>query len=328
MLATIYVKGQGVCLFLDPPLLHSVSGKIPPCLVEEVLLNMNYFVILGSMKTDLAGLDFLDSEKERLWRLENESIFILREAYATLKNPGMLWSMGKDSTVMLWLARKAFLGAIPFPLLHIDTGYKIPEMIQFRDDMAREWRLDLRVGKNTRALSTGMHPSAGRIECCTALKTEALKGFLRDQRITTVFAAIRRDEEGSRGKERIFSPRGKDSEWKYQEQPPEFWNEYQTDFADGVEVRVHPLLRWTELDVWLYIRAQGIPVLDLYFSKEGRRYRSVGCAPCTGTVPSGAVTLDEIIEELRITTVGERSGRAQDKADRYALQKLRAKGYM
>ncbi len=260
--------------------------------------------------------------------LENESVYILREAYCTLVKPAMLWSMGKDSTVMLWLTRKAFFGRIPFPVVHIDTSFKIPEMIRFRDEKAKEWGLDLRISANFAALSAGMNPARGKLECCTALKTEALRAFLREQGFQSIFAAIRRDEEGSRGKERIFSPRGTGSIWNYSEQPPEFWNEYQTDCAPGTEMRVHPLLSWTELDIWLYIRAKQIPVLDLYFSRNGRRYRSVGCAPCTGSVASAAATLDEIIAELRITRVGERTGRAQDQADRYALQKLRAEGYM
>lgn len=268
------------------------------------------------------------SEFARLKQLENDSVFILREAYSTLKKPAMLWSMGKDSTVMLWLTRKAFFGKIPFPVLHIDTQFKIPQMIEFRDRTAQEWGLDLRVGKNSQALSAGMNPSQGKLECCTALKTEALKQAIREHDFKTIFAAIRRDEEGSRGKERVFSPRGVASDWNYKEQLPEFWTEHQTSVAVDTEVRVHPLLQWTELDVWLYIRAESIPVLSLYFSHNGKRYRSVGCAPCTGAVSSTAKTLDEIISELRVTHVGERSGRAQDQADRYALQKLRARGYM
>lgn len=267
-------------------------------------------------------------EFERLKKLENDSIFILREAYRTLKKPAMLWSMGKDSTVMLWLTRKAFLGRIPFPVLHIDTHFKIPEMITFRDRTAKEWGLDLRIGQNTKALQQGMNPSMGKLQCCTALKTEALKEAIYSHDFKTIFAAIRRDEEGSRGKERVFSPRGKSSEWNYKEQLPEFWTEFQTDVDEDTEMRVHPLLHWSELDIWLYVRAQQIPVLDLYFSKNGKRYRSVGCAPCTGHVESSASTLDEIVDELRTTKVGERAGRAQDQADRYALQKLRARGYM
>lgn len=269
-----------------------------------------------------------ETELKRIIELENESVFIIREAYRTLKNPAMLWSMGKDSTVMLWLTWKAFFGRVPFPVVHIDTSFKIPEMIRFRDQKAKEWGLNLIIGSNTNALEGGMNPQKGKLECCTELKTNALKRVLSQNGFNSIFAAIRSDEEGSRGKERIFSPRGPASEWNYQEQPPEFWNEYQTEFPAGTEVRVHPILRWTELDIWLYIRLKKIPTLDLYFSTNGRRYRSVGCAPCTGSVVSMASSIDEIVEELRSTRVGERAGRAQDQADRYAMQKLRAKGYM
>jgi len=269
-----------------------------------------------------------ESDRLRLEELENESIFILREAARTLHHPAMLWSMRKDSTLMLWLTRKAFFGRIPFPVVHIDTSFKNPEMIHFRDEKAAEWGLNLIVSSNAQALARGMNPSQGRLECCTALKTEALKAALKQNGFQTIFVAIRRDEEGSRGKERVFSPRGPSSNWNYREQPPEFWNEYQADFPPGTEVRVHPILRWSELDVWLYIYLKQIPVLSLYFANQGRRYRSVGCAPCAGTVASEAKTLEEIILELRTTRIGERSGRAQDQADRYAMQKLRAKGYM
>ncbi len=280
------------------------------------------------MSKPYAEEDPVSLELQRLHQLENESVYILREAYRNLSHHGILWSMGKDSTVMLWLIRKAFFGKIPFPVLHIDTSFKIPQMIDSRDLKAKEWGLDLRIGQNKSALANGMGPQRGKLECCMALKSSALKDLIREQNIKTIFAAIRRDEEGSRGKEHFFSPRGNDSEWNYKEQPPDFWHEYQTEFPDSTEVRVHPLLHWTELDVWLYIRQQQIPVLELYFSKAGQRYRSVGCAPCTGTMNSEAGTLDEVIQELRTTKVSERAGRAQDQADRYALQKLRARGYM
>lgn len=275
-----------------------------------------------------AGDKISKDDSERLAKLENESIYILREAYRLFPRLALLWSMGKDSTAMLWLTRKAFFGRIPFPVLHIDTNYKIPEMIHFRNEKAKEWGLDLHIGSNIKALSDGMNPTLGRLECCMSLKTDALKNLLKEQKIESVFAAIRRDEEGSRGKERFFSPRGENSTWNYKEQPPEYWNDYQTEFSPGTEVRVHPLLNWTELDIWLYTRANKIPTLSLYYAKNGQRYRSVGCAPCSGTVSSQAESIDEIILELRTTKTGERSGRAQDKADRYAMQKLRAKGYM
>lgn len=264
----------------------------------------------------------------RLRRLENESLYILREAYNKFPQLALLWSMGKDSTVMLWLARKAFFGRVPFPVVHIDTSYKFPEMVAFRDEKAKEWGLDFKLGRNAQAIDSGMGPHKGRLECCKALKTEGLKAYLAEKDYRAVFVAIRRDEEGSRGKERVFSPRNADAKWDYREQPPELWNHYQTQAPPGSHIRVHPILHWTELDMWLYIRQENIPVLPLYFSKDGQRYRSVGCAPCTGSISSTASTVDEIIEELRHTKTSERAGRAQDHAGKFAMQKLREEGYM
>lgn len=269
-----------------------------------------------------------DFENSHLDQLENESIYILREAFATLPHLAALWSMGKDSTVMLWLARKAFFGRVPFPVIHIDTTFKFPEMIAFRDRMAKEWGLNLVVRKNATALSQGMNEKKGRLQCCTALKTEGLKGVIAEKGYRALLTAIRRDEEGSRGKERVFSPRDHNATWEYRDQPPELWNQYQAALPPGGQMRVHPILSWTELDIWRYVRREKIPMLSLYFARDGRRYRSVGCMPCTAPVESSARDLDEIIEELRTTQIGERSGRAQDKADRYALQKLRREGYM
>jgi len=264
----------------------------------------------------------------RLKSLENESIYVLREAYRKFPKLALLWSMGKDSTVMLWLARKAFFGRVPFPVVHIDTSYKFPEMVKYRDEKAKEWGLDFQLGRNAVALESGMGPGKGRMECCTALKTEGLKKYLAEKDYRAVFVAIRRDEEGSRGKERVFSPRNVQAKWDYREQPPEIWNHYQADSEPGAHMRIHPILHWSELDMWLYIQRENIPVLDLYFSKNGKRYRSVGCAPCTGSTPSEARTVQEIIDELRVTKVSERAGRAQDHVSRYAMQKLREEGYM
>jgi sulfate adenylyltransferase subunit 2 len=248
--------------------------------------------------------------------LENQSIYILREAYKKFKKMAMLWSIGKDSTVLLWLARKAFAGHCPIPLVHIDTTYKIPEMIDFRDKISREWDVRLVVGKNEEALAAGMGPEKGRLVCCNALKTEGLQKIMAEQGYTALILGIRRDEEGTRAKERYFSPRDKNFEWNYKDQPPEFWDQFKTDFDKDTHIRVHPILHWTEIDVWEYI------------ARNGERYRSLGCAPCTGRVKSTATTIDEIIEELKNTTVSERSVRAQDQEDSYAMQKLRARGYM
>ena len=261
-------------------------------------------------------------------QLEAQSIYILREAFNRLDKIAMLWSIGKDSNVMLWLARKAFFGHVPFPVLHVDTSYKIPEMIEFRDRVATEWKLPIIVGQNKAALAAGMSPEQGRVTCCSALKTEGLKALLAEHGYTGVIAGIRRDEEGTRAKERVFSPRNDTNEWDVRDQPPEFWDQFKTDFAPGTHLRIHPLLAWTELDVWRYIGREGIPVVDLYFAKNGRRYRSLGCAPCTGSIASTASTVDEIIEELETTKTSERAGRAQDKESEDAFERLRAAGYM
>lgn len=270
----------------------------------------------------------LEREMDHLDVLESQSIYILREAYRKFKKLAMLWSIGKDSTVLLWLARKAFFGHCPIPLVHIDTTRKIPEMIEFRDWAVHEWSLRLIVGRNEQALAEGMGPEKGRVVCCNALKTEALQQLMAREGFTGLILGIRRDEEGTRAKERYFSPRDRNFEWNYKDQPPEFWDQFKTDFDKDTHIRVHPLLHWTEIDVWRYIKREEIPIVGLYFARGGERYRSLGCAPCTGRIVSNARTVDEIIEELSHTTASERSVRAQDQEDAYAMQKLRAKGYM
>ncbi|MTI61793.1 MAG: sulfate adenylyltransferase subunit 2 [Firmicutes bacterium] len=292
---------------------------------------------------------------DHLQKLENKSIHILREAYSEFKNLCMLWSIGKDSTVMLWLARKAFFGHVPIPLVHIDTNYKIPEMIEHRDRLAVEWNLDMIYGQNKKALKdkqTFPDGNIGRIQCCKALKSEALKHTLngdwtryrmnhntgeyeRDKNqepYTGVIVGVRADEEGTRSKERYFSPRDRNNDWDIGDQPPEFWNQYKTDFAPGTHVRIHPLLDWTELDIWEYIEREDIPMVSLYFDQgDGSRYRSLGCAPCTDPVESTAKNVTEVIDELKtgkFSNIAERSGRAQDKEDGGGLEELRKDGYM
>ena len=292
---------------------------------------------------------------ERLDELESQSVYILREAYREFKQLVMLWSIGKDSTVLLHLARKAFFAHVPFPLMHVDTAYKIPEMIEYRDRLARQWKLNMIVGQNEAALAerrTFPDGNATRIQCCAALKTEALRKTLSGEwprwvldhttgqyvkttggePFTGVIVGARADEEGSRSKERYFSPRDQHSEWDIGDQPPELWNQFKTDFAPGTHVRIHPLLDWTELNIWEYIERENIPVVSLYFDQgEGRRYRSLGCFPCTSPVESTARTVGEIIEELRsgrFANIAERSGRQQDKEDGYGLEALRRDGYM
>jgi len=260
--------------------------------------------------------------------LESQSLYILREAFRKIDRLALLWSIGKDSNALLWLVRKAFFGHVPFPVVHIDTSYKIPEMIEFRDRMAREWKLDLIVGQNRAALEAGMNHTRGRVTCCSALKTDALKSVIEAHGFRGMIAGIRRDEEGTRAKERVFSPRGAEAQWNFRDQPPEFWDQYKTDFPPEVHLRIHPLLHWSELDVWRYIRRENIPLVGLYFAKNGKRYRSLGCLPCTAPVASEAATLDAIIAELESTRVSERSGRAQDQEAEDAFERLRAEGYM
>lgn len=260
--------------------------------------------------------------------LEAQSVYILREAFNKIDNLAMLWSIGKDSNAMLWLARKAFFGHVPFPLIHVDTSYKMPEMIEFRDRVAKEWDLNLIIHQNKKAIDEGMGPDQGRVTCCSALKTAPLKEVIAEHGFDGVIAGIRRDEEGTRAKERVFSPRGVDAQWDTRDQPPEFWDQFKTDFPPGTHVRIHPLLHWTEIDIWQYIEREKIPVVDLYFAKDGKRYRSLGCGPCTGSIESEASTIPEIIHELKTTRVSERAGRAQDQESEDAFERLRTEGYM
>jgi sulfate adenylyltransferase subunit 2 len=271
-------------------------------------------------------------EGDVLTALENESIYILREAFSTFRKVGMLWSIGKDSTVLLWLARKAFFGHVPFPLVHIDTTYKIPSMIEYRDRVVREWQLQLVVGRNEAVLASGAtfpNGRATRVECCSTLKKDALQRVVEEQQYTGIIVGVRRDEEPTRAKERYFSPRSEQMEWDAVHQPPEFWGQFNTDVAPGTHVRIHPLLHWTELDVWEYIEREHIPVMPLYFDDgTGHRYRSLGCAPCTAQIASTARTVTEVIAELRVTKTAERSGRAQDQESEDAFERLRRDGYM
>lgn len=265
---------------------------------------------------------------DHISKLENNSIFIIREAYQQFKKVSVLWSIGKDSTALLWLVRKAFYGKIPFPVMHIDTGYKFQEIYEFRDKYAKEWDLDLIVAKNQDAKDKGIGPKTSKLDCCTELKTNALKLAIAEQGFKALYLGIRRDEHGIRAKERIFSPRDEDFEWDYKNQPPELWDQYKTKAKDEEHLRVHPLLGWTELDVWEYVKRENLPVVELYFAKNGKRYRSIGCDTCCNPVDSDADTIDKILEELKTTNISERSGRAQDKESAYIMQKLRSLGYM
>ena len=265
---------------------------------------------------------------DRLTELESKSIYLIREAYSQYKSMGMLWSIGKDSTTLLWLCRKAFYGEIPFPVVHIDTSFKFKEIYDFREEYARIWNLKLIVERNEDALKRGMNPEKGRLECCTELKTNALKHILAKHQLKALLLGIRRDEHGIRAKERYISPRNERFEWDYKNQPPELWDHYKSLSADGMHVRIHPLLHWTELDIWRYIKRENIPLVSLYNAKEGKRYRSIGCECCCNSVSSDASTVDEIIRELETTKISERDGRIQDKEKSYMMQKLRSLGYM
>jgi sulfate adenylyltransferase subunit 2 len=266
---------------------------------------------------------------DHLDKLESQSIYIIREAYKQFKDIAILWSIGKDSTTLMYLVRKAFYGRVPFPALHIDTGYKFQEIYDFRDKWSKEWNFKLIVGRNDEAIAAGIGPDTGdKLTCCGRLKTEALKQTIDQYNFKALLLGIRRDEHGIRAKERVFSPRNKQFQWDYKNQPAELWDQFKNKQAGEEHIRVHPLLHWTELDVWRYIQQEDIPIVDLYFAKDGTRYRSIGCETCCDPVESDADTVDKIVEELKTTKVSERSGRAQDKERAYMMQKLRALGYM
>ncbi len=258
--------------------------------------------------------------------LESQSVFILREAYRHLKPMGLLWSLGKDSNVLVWLARKAFLGRLPFPVMHVDTGRKFPEMYRFRERYAAEWQLDLIIGDcpPVEATDPTLPPNARS----AARKTAGLAALIEQHQLAAVAAGIRRDEQATRAKERVFSPRGATHRWDVRNQPPEFWDQFVAPIEPGAHVRVHPLLGWREIDIWRYIEREQIPVVDLYFARNGLRYRSLGDQDITNPVPSQAVTIPEIIAELRATKEPERAGRAMDNETEDAFERLRVAGYL
>jgi len=273
--------------------------------------------------------------------LEAQSIYILREAYHHFSNLCMPWSMGKDSNVLIWLSKKAFCGKIPYPLLHVDTTYEFPEMLEFREWAQREYELELivkinedaRAGTGTYSESIG-YETHDPVTVTHELKTVALQQVLSQYKFEALITGIRRDEDSTRAKERYFSPRNADFEWDYKDQPPEFWNQFTTAVDPGEHVRVQPLLDWAEVDIWRYIQREQIPIPQMYFARRNEedgqmyRFRSLGCWPITKPVQSDADTIDKIIDELMVTRTSERSGRAQDHHERNAMQKLRAKGFM
>ena len=262
--------------------------------------------------------------------LESKSIYIIREAYWEYGgNLAALWSMGKDSTTLVHLIRKAFLGKVPISFFHIDTTFKFRQIYDFRDRYAHEWNLRLIIAKNDLALKENMSPEKGRFNCCNALKTEALKQLIEKYNVKALLVGIRRDEHTIRAKERYFSQRNKEFRWDYQNQPLELWAEYcKTKGEIGTHFRVHPLLHWREIDIWKYIKRERLPVINLYFAKGTKRYRSIGCECCCQPIESSANTINKIIKEIQTTRISERSGRSQDKEKEYMMQKLRSLGYM
>ncbi len=290
--------------------------------------------------------------------LEAEAIHIMREVVAEAENPVMLYSIGKDSSVMLHIARKAFHpGKIPFPIMHIDTMWKFSEMIDFRDNVAKELDLDMIVHINPEGKKMGMNPfEYGSSKHTDLMKTEALKQALDKYQFDVAFGGARRDEEKSRAKERIFSFRTSKHRWDPKNQRPELWNLYNTRKNKGESIRVFPLSNWTELDIWQYIHLEKIPIVPLYFSKErpvverdgtlilvdddrlpltegekpmmkSVRFRTLGCYPLTGAVESEADTLPEIIQEMLLTTTSERQGRTIDHDSNASMEKKKQEGY-
>ena len=279
------------------------------------------------------------SKSKYLRELENESIFILREVVAEFNNPVMLYSVGKDSSVMLHLAQKAFYpGKIPFSLLHVDTGYKFREMYEFRDTFTKKIGAKLIVHRNEEAIAQGAHPSRlGVARCCGALKTEALLDALKKYKFDAAIGGARRDEEKSRAKERVFSFRDSFGQWDPKSQRPELWSIYNSCIHENESVRIFPLSSWTEVDIWNYIKEEKIKIVSLYFSKKRKvvqkektlipaenldsnekveeiqsRFRSLGCMPCTGAVKSNANSIDMIVKEAISATRSERENRIID----------------
>uniref|UniRef100_UPI004047FDE3 sulfate adenylyltransferase subunit CysD n=1 Tax=Aliarcobacter sp. TaxID=2321116 RepID=UPI004047FDE3 len=303
----------------------------------------------------------MEISKDRLThlkQLEAESMHIMKEVVAEFSNPAMLYSVGKDSSVMLHLLQKAFYPAPPpLPLVHVDTTWKFKEMIEFRDRRAKEVGMELLVYINPKGAEMDISPfTHGSALHTDVMKTEGLKNMLNIQKFDAVFGGARRDEEKSRAKERIYSFRDKNHRWDPKSQRPELWNIYNGRHTKGESIRVFPLSNWTELDIWQYIYLEGIPIPDLYFSKEREvveymgtkimvddermpeelrktakkemvRFRTLGCYPLTGAVNSEATTLPEIIQEMLICTTSERQGRLIDSDGDASMEKKKQEGY-
>ncbi len=334
----------------------------PELIQESSAQNHSNAASLSSERRNLDHSNASSSSSERrsldhLRALEAESIYILREAVAEFARPVMLYSIGKDSSVMLRLAQKAFFpGKIPFPLLHIDTSYKFPEMIEFRDRYAKEIGAELIVHQNREALQQGANPfSLGTQKCCGLLKTKSLLDALAAGGFQSAFGGARRDEEKSRAKERIYSFRDSHGQWDPKNQRPELWNIFNGRINKGESIRVFPLSNWTELDVWLYIHVEKIPIVPLYYAREREvvarngslilihskdellrgektqllrvRMRSLGCVPCTGAIRSDADTVPKIIEEMISFRRSERENRAIDHDEEGSMEIKKQEGY-
>lgn len=263
---------------------------------------------------------------DRLGELEAHSIYVLREAYNRLSPLAMLWSIGKDSNVLLWLARKAFFGRIPFPVALLDTGKEFPEVYALRDRLITEWKLDYLDAPCPGVEETD--PTLPPNARAAARKTLGLRRLIMSRGLRGMIVGIRRDEQAIRGKERIFSPRDAAGDWDRHAQPAEFWDHFGAEPPAGGHVRVHPLLEWTELDVWRYVERENVPVCELYFARNGKRFRSLGESDITVPVTSNASTSAEIIAELATTRQPERAGRTMDNESEDAFERLRASGYM
>jgi sulfate adenylyltransferase subunit 2 len=264
-------------------------------------------------------------ERLRLKEKEEKSIHIIREAHALFPNSALMWSMGKDSAVLLWLARKAFLGRIPFPVINVDTTFEFKELIKFRDTLAKEWKLNLVVSKPEK-------PNREILKDPVAFfhhhKTIPFLSALKKLKSQAVYLGIRGDEHGIRAKERYFSLRNAKGELDFNRQAISVWNFYPRKLPNDFHFRIHPLLHWTEMDIWEYIEQEKIPLPPLYFSKKGWRYRSLDCEIACEPMKSRAKNVREIIKEIKTLETYERQGRAQDKENIYAMEKLRSLGYM
>ena len=274
---------------------------------------------LRAAKDEKVALNLLDA-------LESESIYIIREAFRLVRPLCTLWSIGKDSTALLWLIRKAFFGRMPFPVVHLDTGMELDEVYAFRDRLIADWQIPfLSVECPPESEVDPTLPPASR---AAARKTAGLKKLIAERGFKGILVGIRRDEQATRAKERVFSPRNAVGAWHYTDQPMELWGYYATELAEGSHLRIHPLLHWSEIDIWRYTLREGIPTVPLYFAKDGKRYRSLGEKNITLPIDSQASTLPEIIAELEATREPERAGRVMDYDSEDAFERLRVGGYM